>query len=209
VSDVTVDVRLEVGSCRTWITVGGGLLLGVYSFVGNYKGFLESIDLMCGQARQYAVDVCSAVRRESGASPTQVYRMERRLKTPGKIRRLIDELEELDKIAPKLSRKDYDERLAEITRRIEAIRRDLTEEEMAALNKTLRYENLPPLRQIPERHGRPEMPRAAVRDEEAEVELFHLEQQPANIGLDEVVKEPDRIVFHRRAYVPPGKEKAR
>ena len=40
--DVTIDVSLEGGSLKAWVGVFG-VLLGVYNFVANYKGFKEGV----------------------------------------------------------------------------------------------------------------------------------------------------------------------
>jgi hypothetical protein len=200
--DVTVDVRLEVGTLRTWITVTG--VLTAYSVIADYKGFKESIGALCEDARVYAVDVCGAVKDLAGASERQVYRMERRLKTPGKINRLIERMEHLNEIADHLSAKEMNRQLEEIGREIEAIRRDLNEKEMAALNKVLRYENLPPIRQLPKPRHHVEMPRVATREEDDELMLFGAKH---SIRRYLEASDEERLTFHKRTYVPRKQER--
>ncbi len=85
---VEVDVQIEEGSLITRITVVGGLLLGAYSTIADYKGFKDRVVEMCDDAREFAVDVCSPFVKKAGVPNEDVYRFERRLKTPGKLYRL-------------------------------------------------------------------------------------------------------------------------
>lgn len=86
--DVEIEVQIEEGSLITRVTVAGSILLGVYGFVANYKGFKEGVVEMCNDAR----DVCGPFITKAGVAKEDVYRFERRLKTPGKLYRFSKRL---------------------------------------------------------------------------------------------------------------------
>jgi hypothetical protein len=116
--NVTIDVRLEGGSLKVWMTVVGVLSaihIG-YGTVADYKAFKESIGELCNDARKFGFEVCDAFTDTAGASKRQVFRVEKRLTTPGKIKRLIRKLEAIDQMTDKLSKSEMRRQLASIKR---------------------------------------------------------------------------------------------
>jgi hypothetical protein len=109
--DVEVEVQIEEGSLVTRVTIIG-LILGVYGHVADYKGFKESVVELCDDAREFAVDVCGPFVKKAGVSKEDVYRFERRLKTPGKLYRLGKRLDKLQHSVGELSPKDVQKELA-------------------------------------------------------------------------------------------------
>jgi hypothetical protein len=174
---VTVDVTLEEASLKGRVTVLGALLVG-YGVIADYKGFKESIGELCKDAREYAVDVCGEIVKEARATKNQVYRTERRLKTPGKLDRLIARLERLNSAGERLSRADYQKELDSIRHEWQLIERDLSQNEVALVAKALAFENLPPLTQLPKRVPRKEMPPVAIRSEREMADLFSQNMVP-------------------------------
>jgi len=83
---------LEEGSLKSRIPVGAALL-AIYGGVADYKGFKESIVAMCDDARDFAVDVFGPFSDKAGVPTKDIYRFERRLKTPGKLYRITKRLE--------------------------------------------------------------------------------------------------------------------
>lgn len=82
--EVEIEVQIEEGSLVTRVTVVGSIfsvLLATYGFVANYKGFKEGVVEMCGDAREFAVDVCTPFIKKAGVPNEEVHRSERRLKT--------------------------------------------------------------------------------------------------------------------------------
>lgn len=84
---VTVDIELEEGSLRTRLTVMGSIAFLVYGGIADYGGFKQSAIELCNDAREFAVDVCAPFIQRAGVSRDDVFRFERRLKTPGKLYR--------------------------------------------------------------------------------------------------------------------------
>ena len=89
--DVEIEVQIEEGSLITRLTVAGLIIGGMYSHVADYKGFKESVVELCDDAREFAVDVCAPFIKKAGVPKEDVYRFERRLKTPGKLYRLSND----------------------------------------------------------------------------------------------------------------------
>lgn len=96
-------VEVENGSIKTWIIVGGIL----YAAVAQYGSFRSGLDYLIKDARTFSERVLQNVR-DSGVSKDQLIRFERRLGVPGKIRRIFDRIERLEKRGRGLSKDQYD-----------------------------------------------------------------------------------------------------
>jgi hypothetical protein len=204
--NVTIDVKLEGGSLKVWVTVGGiinALYIG-YGVVADYKGFKEGIVELCSEAREFGIDVCGAFTQKAGASKRQIYRVEKRLKAPGKINRLIKKLESLDRMANTLSKAEMRRQLDSVKRDLDLLEKDMTSEEIEGLQNSLKFKNLPPLRDLPERQQGREMPKAALRVQDAQPEMF---QPSTNLALSHGMyfppEQPQQLTYNKRLFVPP------
>jgi hypothetical protein len=201
---VTVDVRLEEGSLRTWVSVAGAL--AVYGAIADYKGFKESIQEMCKDAREYSVDVCGAFTEAAKVNKGQIYRVERRLKTPGKINRVLKKIEQLDKAAETMGTDKLQDQLKDVQDELQAIQSELSEEDRKKMRQALIFENLPMLRERP-RNRRAEPTKAAKKPDEEE-EPFLLDVEPST-DPDKTHPEEQRMVYHEKIYVPPQAKRRR
>lgn len=167
---VTIDVELEEGSLVVRITVigllAGHLALESYSKIADYKGFKESIVELCNDAREFAVDVCEPFQKKAGATKEQVYRFERRLKTPGKLNRLVQRLAHIENSIEELSSKALKKELSELHGQLSLIAEDLTADELSIIEKRLTTQSLPPPSKWPQ--PVPEIPKIAKKDEQLE-----------------------------------------
>lgn len=189
--DVLVHIELEEGSLRTRMAIAGTIALGIYSAVANYKGFKESIVEMCADAREFSVDVCKPFTEKAGVPYKDIYRFERRLKTPGKLYRITKRLEKLERSVSDLSLKDVQKELARLRGALDATAEDLTEIEMRAIEKVLRRPKLPP----PSKWPTPTQSKAIHRREEEHE--FQFDGKP--------IENPTpnrRIVFQSTTEVP-------
>jgi hypothetical protein len=162
---VKIDVDLEPGSVRGWVTVGGiiGALHVGYGAVADYKGFKESIVEICEDAKKFGMIVGDAFTAKAGVSPDSVYRVEKRLKVPGKIKRVFTKMEVLDQMAGKMSTSEIAARIAEIEHELQSIEKELTSEEKLGLHQlTLYFENLPLFKEHPRKVTVPEMGKVAL-----------------------------------------------
>lgn len=193
--DVIVQIELEEGSLRTRITVLGAIALASYGAVANYKGFKESVIELCDDARDFAVDVCKPFVRKAGVSEEEVYRFERRLKTPGKLYRLNKHLERLQRSVSDLSANALNKELAKARAELRDIEGDLTQADAIQLEKALNLERLPPSSHWPE----PEPQKVVIaRDEEAQAQLFNDTQTDTNPDVEGA----RRIVYKKTVAVP-------
>jgi len=190
--DVQIEVQIEEGSLITRVTVVGLLLVGeVYSHVADYKGFKESVVELCDDAREFAVDVCAPFVRKAGVPQEDVYRFERRLKTPGKLYRLSKRLDKLEHSVSELSPKDVQKELAKIRAELDTATKDMSASEKSLVEDGLRRQKLP----SPEKWPAPDPPRVAVqRKEESQPGFFEDEE-------DEVPQRR-RVIFKEKATVP-------
>jgi hypothetical protein len=206
--NVTIDVKLEGGSLKVWVTVGGiinGLYIG-YGIVADYKGFKEGIVDLCSEARAFGTDVCGAFTQKAGAPKRQIYRVEKRLKAPGKINRLIKKLESLDRMADRLSNAEMRRQLDSVKRDLELLEKDMTSEEIERLQKTLEFKNLPPLKDLPERRQARDMPKAALRVQDIQPKMF-VPSTGTSLVTSHVVhfppEQPLQLTYNKRLFVPP------
>jgi hypothetical protein len=204
---VSVDVELEEGSLKVRVTVIGSLVLSLYANVANYKGFKDSVADMCNEAREYTVDVCGAFKERAGAADTQVYRMERRLKTPGKLYRLLRKLEKLEGSVTELSPKEMRSRLRDAHEELEAILSDLSDEEGAVVVKAVNFKKLPPVKEWPRRGDEDKMPRVATKRQSEEFDFFRdsravPEEEASNLRAE---GGRPRLSYHNRFPVAKSK----
>lgn len=78
-------------------------MLAGTSHIADYKGFKESIVEICEDAKEFAIDVCGPFVKKAGVPKEDVYRFERRLKTPGKLLRISKRLDKLQNSVNELS----------------------------------------------------------------------------------------------------------
>jgi hypothetical protein len=144
---IVIDVEIEEGSLRSWVTFSGMLL--VYSTIADYKGFKESVREMVNDARTVAEHVVEAFVKEADANKDQIYRTERRLKTPGRLNRLARRLERIELSVDQLSPNDVKAELYQARIELDNIRNDLTNSELAAVQENLSLPNIPSPSQWP------------------------------------------------------------
>ena len=132
--DVEIEVQIEEGSLITRVTVAGRIFLsGAYSHIVDYKGFKERVVELCDDAREFAVDVCVPFIKKAGVPKEDVYRFERRLKTPGKLYRQTKRLDKLEHSIGELSRMDVQQELANMRTDLESVTQDMSVPERSAM----------------------------------------------------------------------------
>lgn len=135
--DTIIDVSLEEGSLKGWIKVIG--VLGItYGVLADYKGFKESIREIIDDGRTFSEAVTekllSSAQELKGA---YVYRRERRTKTPGKIKRVIQKREWLEEHRRQLSVTDIQRESYEIERLLQQILADIEPEHRTTVRNLL------------------------------------------------------------------------
>ena len=143
--DYFVDVRTEEGSWRVWTTillVGNGLL-GTLDLVSKYPDIKHGIKELCSDAKEYAADVCGSILVKSGASHDQRFAVQRRLMAPGKVYKLLKELDSLEADLPTLSRGQASERVSAIEERIRRLTIELSAADMETIRKLVQNRGLP------------------------------------------------------------------
>jgi hypothetical protein len=197
---VEIVVELEEGSLRTRVTVIGALLLGGYYAVGNYSGFKASIIEMCDDARDFSVDVCRPFVSKAGVAPEEVYRFERRLKTPGRIYRLGRRLEKLERGAGDLSSRAMQQELAKARTELMNIAEDLSAAELAKLESSLPQKRLPPPKNWPDSEPARVADRLE-REKQTDLAFDELPETDREMG--------QRVVFRSRRKVTGNAKKRR
>jgi hypothetical protein len=137
--ETIIEVRLSDGSLKGWVGLTSSLTiaLGMYGAIANYKGFKESISEIKSDAIWFGNIVSEKFVSESNLNGGYLYRKENRTKTPGKIKRLIDRRERLEKNRQSFSDSIIKSENIEIERMLQKILEDVDPSERASVRKLL------------------------------------------------------------------------
>lgn len=172
---VTITVEIVEGSTIGRITAYAGIIGLFTTPIANYKGVKDSVKEIYADARSFGSEVAEKAIQLAGVSGKQVYRIERRTKTVGKLRRLLNDIERLENSVNDLTPKQMKEELGRLNHELQAISTDLAPQEQQQLSQILKTTKLPP----PSRWPRPDehAPRAILRPEQYELTI----EQPLQI----------------------------
>ena len=167
--EVDYLVRVEEGSVRVWVILGGFIFSTAANVVTNYGAFRTGIDYVIQDARTFSENVMKDVRH-SGISENEVARFERRLGVPGQLKRVFKRLEKLQYHGRDLSKKDYEHEVTAIQKNLVKVfsqidNKNDTKVIMQNIPSKIRS-SLPALPQYPEKI---EMPKIALRPEEWDI----------------------------------------
>jgi hypothetical protein len=146
---IDLDIRIEEGSLKAWITVMGSIG-AIYHGIAVYPDFKAGMETLVEDARTYGTLLLDKFIPTSGAAPEQIYRTERRSMTPGKIHRVIVRLEDLQQHLPQLSKEEASRRLDAIKGDLLRLQYDLDNNEISAMLNALPRDGLPALPATPE-----------------------------------------------------------
>lgn len=194
--DVWLHTRIEEGSAKAWYTVVASLAAAIIAYPNLRTGTIALVN----DAREFGSYVNTTFLEESKAKPEQTFRVERRTKTPGKIARVIKHLDELNETPAKPEKRRLE--LAMVRLELEAIERDLQQDEIATLHAGLVFGNIPPLWPQPNKTGAFGPTIGLPPRQTAEQEDF-LEGMTfdANARMAETPKSP--VVYVKTVFVPP------
>lgn len=152
--DSVIEVRISEGSLKGWILVIGILSLEIYGKIADYKGFKDSIAEINSDARSFSDTVLRKVLSSDEVRGATIYRTERRTKTPGRIKRLIERREWLEAHRRQLPPNVVEQEEMDIEKLLQKILIDLEPSQQQILREILN-ENSPHL-------PIPELPKAAL-----------------------------------------------
>jgi hypothetical protein len=193
---VEIAVQFIEGTLWSKVKLTGAISLGVLTGYASIDGAINTTERLCKSANLFGDYVCSAFIKEAEAKPEQVERVERRLKTPGKLRRVLTRMEWLDMNATRMSKEELENELHRTKLQLESAMKDLDEGERKAL-ENLEFRRLPPYRNWPTRGDIIEAPRVAIprlEDRRSERPL---------IGREDTLREKPRrpLEYHNRFTV--------
>ncbi len=91
-----IDIRFEDGSWKTWIAVAGAIYIGI----GQYGSFRSGVEYSVKDARKFSNIVIERFVEKEKLNQDIIFRTERRLGVPGKIHRLFQRIDRLQKYFP-------------------------------------------------------------------------------------------------------------
>jgi hypothetical protein len=179
--DTILDVRLEDGSVKGWVTVIGVIAYHAYGIIADYSSFKQSVPEIVNDARKFSSRFNERITSTEELRGGRIYRLERRTKTPGKIKRLLDKREWLERHRSQLSESDVERLELEIERILQEVLADIEPGSRAALRQALGEEEprLPP--------------REAMR-----VALPSSRQQQAPLFVEDLTEAAPGADYHRR-----------
>lgn len=193
---VTLYIRIEEGSAKAWF----GVVAGLAGAIAAYPNLRTGAIALSNDAREFGGYINTTFIEKSKAKEEQVLRVERRTKTPGKITRVIKHLDELNETPAKPERRRLE--LAMVRMELEAIEKDLQQDEIDTLHAGLVFENIPPLRPQPNKTGAfgPTLG-MPPRPEPEQMGLPYDLTFDANARTVEPPEGP--VVYIKTVYVPP------
>ena len=108
---------IEDGSLRVWVVAIG---VTIIELISNYGSFRDGIDHIVSDATYFSEHVINEVKNEPNISEEVIFRTERRLGIPGKIQRIYNQAEYIQKnyenLSPNEVRKSLEELQTDIIR---------------------------------------------------------------------------------------------
>jgi len=145
---VEIAVELVGGTLLAKVRLAGRIFFVVFTGYASIDGAINTTEKLCKSANLFGDYVCSSFIKEAKAKPEQVERIERRLKTPGKLRRILKQMERLDMNATRMSKDELQSELHKTKLELENAMKDLDEADQKAL-ENLGFRRLPPYRNWP------------------------------------------------------------
>jgi hypothetical protein len=158
---VKIVVELIEGTLSTKVKVAGTIFATGFTIYAGIDGAINTTERLCKSANLFGNYVCSAFIKEAQGKPEQVERVERRLKTPGKLRRVLKRMERLDMNAPRMSKEELEAELHRAKLQLENVIKDLGDDDRRVL-ENLEFRRLPPYHDWPTRGDLIEAPRVAL-----------------------------------------------
>ncbi|MEQ9007892.1 MAG: hypothetical protein RLP12_08415, partial [Ekhidna sp.] len=90
---IEVSVRVEEGSLKTWVLVGG---TSIFNLVVNYGEIRDGIDHLVSDSRDFSEHVIESFESDNHIPDAAIARTERRLGIPGKIKRFYSDIDNLN-----------------------------------------------------------------------------------------------------------------
>ncbi len=138
-----IEVRLESGSLKGRAQVIGGIALLAYGTIAEYKDFREGVGLLVEDAQKFGGAVIEKSLEVAHVTPQQVFRVERRKKTPGKILKLLRRREWLRAHRSQLAPDAIAQELKAIGALDREVLADLEPEEQRVFEKVIRDDEAP------------------------------------------------------------------
>src|SRR5262249_20973969 len=145
---VEIAVELVGGTLLAKVRLAGRIFFVVFTGYASIDGAINTTEKLCKSANLFGDYVCSSFIKEAKAKPEQVERIERRLKTPGKLRRILKQMERLDMNATRMSKDELQSELHKTKLELENAMKDLDEADQKAL-ENWGFRRLPPYRNWP------------------------------------------------------------
>jgi hypothetical protein len=174
-STVLINVEIEEGSIIGRVTAIATILTVYTGMISDYKGVKDSLAEMCEDARSFGADVCGKAVKLSGINKKQIYRLEKRTKTVGKLSRLLKDVERLENSTTDLSPAQMQKELGRLNHELQAIAEDLQPEEQQILGRILERTDLPAPERWPQAQIEP--PKVALKEEQYELTYEQISKQ--------------------------------
>lgn len=145
---VSVEIDVRRGSLKTWATIAVTGVFGLYGFVADYKGFKEGLAEITSDARKFSGLFNRLYLERSAMTHVEVIRSERRLKDPGKLMRVLQEAERLERRRPYITNEEFNQKLRYLSWQFESAMRSFSPEDRQLLRVISSSSSAPGLLQV-------------------------------------------------------------
>ncbi len=140
--ETTLKITLAPGSLKGWVAAGAALY-GIYQGVAQYSDFKKSINELSTDVRFFTQAINETFFRTVNVVPSQVYRTERRTKSIGRISRLLNRIESLERSCNFAGRSPTSTEVRIIEELIRLAIEDLSPKEIALVNDQIQSPGSP------------------------------------------------------------------
>lgn len=125
-ASVGIEVRINEGSYKVYATV----ILGLYTAVSQYSDFKTGVNELYKDGKRFGESIIEIVSDTFHASPTQIYRAERRSKSSGKLYRIMKRIERINNNAGILTEKVLSDEISAVYTELNKLMKGLDEDEL-------------------------------------------------------------------------------
>jgi hypothetical protein len=126
--EAALDIIVDAGSLRGWLGVIGAIYVGI----ANYPNFRMGVKQLAHDASTFSSDVASEFVKDAHIPDASIYRIERRRAVPGKLDRLLERADDLERRMPPLIQAERSAEIQKIRSQADRLLKGMdTEEERA------------------------------------------------------------------------------
>lgn len=160
--DYDINIRIEEGSLKSWFTVIGPIVGGLYFGIAAFPEFEKGVIKLANYANSFGDKIIEMVESETATSGDDIIHKSRRKKSALRLRKITDNIDELSRSEDKFTKKQRQLLIDDIYRQLYKLTEESNEEEMQTIIDSLPKNRIP---QLPDSPSDIRPPVAALKPE--------------------------------------------